>query len=144
MTTTDDLLPPLPQVSSSETTLEETLLEDLPPLPDEMISSELLESLPDPQPSSASGTSSWSSTMPATSAPSPASTSSTASALKSLTLSRLEGPEPRTTCASCAAAIWQLPESGELRVYCRLMYRYMEDMLESCDGQQIAREMMQQ
>jgi len=77
MTTTDDLLPPLLEASSTE-----TLLEDLPPLPDEVISSELpeetpsdtlptelLEILPDPQLSSASDTSSLSSTIPTISAP---------------------------------------------------------------------------
>lgn len=75
----------------------------------------------------------------------PPSTSSTQSGeLISWTLSRLDREPPPTTCARCRAAIWQLEEKGELKVYCRLMYRFMEENLQSCDGQQMAAEILQQ
>ncbi len=74
-----------------------------------------------------------------------ASTSNTApAALESWTLSRLGAQPPETVCARCQAAIWQLPESGELRVYCRITRMFEENLLQSCDGQALASQLLQQ
>lgn len=62
----------------------------------------------------------------------------------SSTLSQLSGDLPQTTCARCPAAIWYLPVTGELAVHCRIMHRNIEELLEACDGQAIAAQLLQQ
>lgn len=124
----DDLLPPIP----SSSTPAPTELEDE--------TDELLESLPDLPDSAATSSPQVPSSAPAT----PPATSSTVQPDRaSPTLSMLSAPPPRTTCNGCSAAVWMLAEKGELKVYCRLMYRFVEETLLACDGRQIAAQAMQ-
>lgn len=126
-TSLDDLLPPIPGSSTPAPS-------DLPSETDE-----LLESLPQVLSADTSSPQAPSSA-PAT----PPATSSTAQLDRaSPTLSMLSAPPPRTACNGCQAAVWMLAEQGELRVYCRLMYRHIEEMLLACDGRQIAAQAMQ-
>lgn len=123
----DDLLPPIP----SSSTPAPTELEDE--------TDELLESLPDLPDSAATSSPQVPSSAPATRA----ATSSTAPRDRaSPTLSILSAPPPRTVCNGCQAGVWMLTEQGDLRVYCRLMYRNIEETLLACDGKTIAAQAM--
>lgn len=126
-TSLDDLLPPIPGSSTPAPS-------DLPSETDE-----LLESLPEVLSADTS-----SPQVPSSAPATPPATSSTAQPDRaSPTLSMLSAPPPRTTCNGCSAAVWMLAEKGELRVYCRLMYRFVEETLLACDGKQIAAQAMQ-
>ena len=80
----------------------------------------------------------------ASSATQPSTSSTVPAVLESWTLSRLGAEPPETVCAKCQAAIWQLPENGELRVYCRITRMFEADLLQSCDGQALASQLLQQ
>ncbi len=125
----DFILPPIPGEELTETNQDEelqTLLADLP------IEAEASASTDSPQELIASTAI-------------PVNTSNTApAALESWTLSRLGAQPPETVCAKCQAAIWQLPESGELRVFCRITRMFEENLLQSCDGQALASQLLQQ
>lgn len=123
-----DLLPPIPGEEQTETNQDEleSLLADLP------IEAEASASTDSPMELIAS-----SATQPSTSSTVPA-------ALESWTLSLLGAEPPETVCAKCQAAIWQLPENGELRVYCRITRMFEADLLQSCDGQALASQLLQQ
>ena len=126
---TDDFLPPIPnnEIQDEPQSEElESLLADLP------IEAEASASTDSPMELIAS-----SATQPSTSSTVPA-------ALESWTLSRLGAEPPETVCAKCQAAIWQLPENGELRVYCRITRMFEADLLQSCDGQALASQLLQQ
>lgn len=121
----DDLLPPIPGSSMpAPSELPDEILESLPDLPDSADTSSLQ--------------------VPSSGPATPPATSSTAHQGRvSPTLSMLSAPPPSTTCNGCSAAVWMLSEQGELKVYCRLMYRNIEETLLACDGRQIAAQAMQ-
>ena len=126
---TDDFLPPIPNNEIQDEPQSEELKSLLAELP---IESEVSASTDSPMELIAS-----SATQPSTSSTVPA-------ALESWTLSRLGAEPPETVCAKCQAAIWQLPENGELRVYCRITRMFESDLLQSCDGQALASQLLQQ
>lgn len=41
---------------------------------------------------------------------------------------------PETACASCPSALWHHTTTGDLRVFCRLMFTLVDQLLEVCDG----------
>ncbi len=41
---------------------------------------------------------------------------------------------PETACASCPNALWHHTVTGDLRVFCRLMFTLVDQLLEVCDG----------
>lgn len=126
---TDDFLPPIPNNEIQDEPQSEELKSLLAELP---IEAEASASTDSPMELIAS-----SATQPSTSSTVPA-------ALESWTLSRLGAEPPETVCAKCQAAIWQLPENGELRVYCRITRMFESDLLQSCDGQALASQLLQQ
>ncbi len=135
----DFILPPIPGEETNELNQDDLQTEEaseleslLADLPIETIEPEASASTDSPMELIAS-----SATQPSTPSTAPA-------ALESWTLSRLGAQPPETVCAKCQAAIWQLPENGELRVYCRITRMFEADLLQSCDGQALASQLLQQ
>lgn len=131
----DFILPPIPGEELNEPSQDD--------LQDEGLET-LLASLPiEPEPEASASTDSPMELI-ASSATQPITPSTAPAALESWTLSRLGAQPPETVCAKCQAAIWQLPENGELRVYCRITRMFEADLLQSCDGQALASQLLQQ
>lgn len=62
------------------------------------------------------------------------STPATSCGTTSLTLSGLSGPTPQTACATCRKAVWHQLQTGDVRVYCRVMHVLVTEIILECDG----------